>query len=422
MKYQYRVLGMLCLLSAITYLDRVCIAVAGPRMQDSLHISPQHWGWVSSVFFLSYGLFEIPTGALGDRIGPRRVLTRIVAWWSAFTTLTGMVSNYNVLLLVRFCFGAGEAGAYPNTSNVIGRWIPSAKRTQAWGAIWMTSQVGAALSPLLVVPIQVHYGWRASFLVFGIVGLAWSVAWYVWFRDSPRELAGVTTEELHEIGVPREPESHGMPWRQALRLPMMWQMAAICASYAYSQGFFQAWLQTYLVKGRGFTEAALVFSSFTYVVGAAANALGGVAGDWLARRYGLRVARRLVGVVGQTLAALFFTAAIVSPTGKSALAFISLAYGSYLFQQPNFCALCLDVAHKNAGAVFGVMNTAANAAAALCAVVFGTMVSRFGNYNLPFIPMIALQCLGALLWMRVDPMRELFPEAHPDSFATARLG
>lgn len=163
---------MLSRLSVITYLDRVCIAVAGPRMQDSLHISPQAWGWVSSVFFLSYAVFEIPTGALGDRIGPRRVLTRIVAWWSAFTTLTGIVSNYYILLLVRFCFGVGEAGAYPDASAVIGRWIPAAKRTRAWGTVWMTSQIGAAISPLLVVPIQVHYGWRASFFVFGIAGVA----------------------------------------------------------------------------------------------------------------------------------------------------------------------------------------------------------------------------------------------------------
>src|SRR5215467_14557447 len=172
MRYQYRVVGMLSRLSVITYLDRVCIAVAGPRMQDSLHISPQAWGWVSSVFFLSYAVFEIPTGALGDRIGPRRVLTRIVAWWSAFTTLTGIVSNYYILLLVRFCFGVGEAGAYPDASAVIGRWIPAAKRTRAWGTVWMTSQIGAAISPLLVVPIQVHYGWRASFFVFGIAGVA----------------------------------------------------------------------------------------------------------------------------------------------------------------------------------------------------------------------------------------------------------
>ena len=124
MKYQHRVLGMLSLLSVITYLDRVCIAVAGPRMQDALHISPEAWGWVTSVFFLSYSAFEIPTGALGDRIGPRRVLTRDRGMVVAFTTLTGTVSNYYVLLLVRFCFGAGEAGAYPNASAVIGSLDP----------------------------------------------------------------------------------------------------------------------------------------------------------------------------------------------------------------------------------------------------------------------------------------------------------
>jgi ACS family glucarate transporter-like MFS transporter len=168
MKYQHRVLGMLSLLAVITYLDRVCIAVAGPRMQDALHISPAAWGWVTSVFFLSYSAFEIPTGALGDRIGPRRVLTRVVAWWSAFTCLTGTVSNYYILLLVRFCFGAVKPARIPMQSAVIGRWIPAAKRTRAWGVVWMTSQAGAALSPLLVVPIQLRYGWRAPFFVFGL--------------------------------------------------------------------------------------------------------------------------------------------------------------------------------------------------------------------------------------------------------------
>ena len=410
---------MLSLLSAITYLDRVCIAVAGPRMQDSLHISPQAWGWVSGAFFLSYGLFEIPSGALGDRIGPRRVLTRIVTWWSAFTTLTGFVSNFYILLLVRFSFGAGEAGAYPNASAVIGRWIPAGKRTRAWGIVWTTSQIGAALSPLLVVPIQLRYGWRASFFLFGVIGVVWSVAWYVWFRDSPHEKPGVTEEELHEIGLPRDSQLHRMQWSKALRHPAMWRMAAICACYAYPQGFFQAWLHTYLVKGRGFTESALLFTSLTYLTGAAANVVGGISGDWLARRRGLGKARRSIGVGGLGLAALFFTATVLSPSGKWALIFISLAYGSYLFQQPNFCALCLDVGRKNAGALFGVMNTAANAAAALCAFVFGTVAGRFGNYNLPFIPMIVLLFVGALLWMQVDPSRELFPEKLPEAFATA---
>jgi MFS family permease len=410
MKYQHRVLGMLSLLSVITYLDRVCIAVAGPRMQEALHISPEAWGWVTSAFFLSYSVFEMPTGALGDRIGPRRVLTRIVAWWSAFTTLTGTVSNYYVLLLVRFCFGAGEAGAYPNASAVIARWIPVARRTRAWGVVWMTSQVGAALSPLLVVPIQMRYGWRAPFFLFGLLGVVWSVVWYAWFRDSPQEKAGVTPAEQREIGSAPGLQHHGMPWATAFRVPAVWRIAAIGASYVYALGFFQAWLQTYLVNGRGFTETALVLSSLTYVVGAAANGLGGMAGDWMVRRHGLRNARRWLGVGGLSAAALFFVAAIYAPDGRLALVFLSLAYGGILFQQPTLCALCLDVGRKHAGALFGFMNTAANAASALSAVVFGYMVSYLGNYNAPFIPMVALLALGALLWVQVDPTRELFPE------------
>ncbi len=413
MKYQHRVLGMLSLLSVITYLDRVCIAVAGPRMQDALNISPEAWGWVTSVFFLSYSAFEIPTGALGDRIGPRRVLTRVVTWWSAFTALTGTVSNYYVLLLVRFCFGAGEAGAYPNASAVIARWIPVARRTRAWGIVWMTAQIGAAFSPLLVVPIQIRYGWRAPFFVFGLVGVAWSVVWYTWFRDSPYEKTGISSAELREIDSDPRSQHQAMPWAKALRIPALWRIAAIGACYVYTLGFFQSWLQTYLVRSRGFTEAALMLSSLTYVVGATANGLGGVAGDWMVKRYGLRNGRRWLGVAGLSAAALSMTAAILAPSGNLALVCLSCAYGGILFQQPTLCALCLDVGRKNAGAIFGFMNTASNGASALSAVVFGYLVGYFGNYNTPFIPMVAFLSVGALLWWQVDPTRELVPESLP---------
>lgn len=164
MKYRHRVLGLLSLLLVITYLDRVCLAIAGPRMQEALHIGPIAWGWVTGMFTLSYAAFEIPSGALGDRLGPRRVLTRIVVWWSVFTSLTGLVSNYNLLLLIRFCFGMGEAGAYPNAGVVISRWFPPLKRTSAWGIGMMSSQLGGALAPWLVVPLQMRYGWRVSLL------------------------------------------------------------------------------------------------------------------------------------------------------------------------------------------------------------------------------------------------------------------
>ena len=168
MKYRNRVLGLVSLLIVITYLDRVCISVAGPRIQDSLHIGPVAWGWVSGIFTFAYAAFEIPSGVLGDRIGPRRVLTRIVLWWSAFTSITGLVTGYFSLLVTRLLFGVGEAGAFPNTSIVVARWFPAPERGRAFGIILAAAQMGGAISPLLVVPIQIRYGWRASFYMFYI--------------------------------------------------------------------------------------------------------------------------------------------------------------------------------------------------------------------------------------------------------------
>ena len=413
MKYQHRVVGMLALLAIITYLDRICIAVAGPQMQDSLGISPQAWGWVTSAFFFSYAGFEIPTGALGDRIGPRRVLTRIVLWWSAFTSLTGVVSSYPLLLLTRFCFGAGEAGAYPNASIVIGRWIPQRKRASVWGVVWMTSQIGAALAPLLVVPIQLHYGWRASFYLFGILGVVWSVVWYVWFRDSPREMSGITAAEREEIGEDPPPRHGGIPWGQALRSGMFWRVAAVGASYVYVIGFFQSWLQTYLVKGRGFTSAALVLSTLPYIVGACANLVGGIVSDRLVRKFGLVTGRRIVGVSGLGTAAIFMAATIAATSGLWSLIFLSLAYGGILFQQPTLCATSVDIGKGHVGAVFGFMNTASNIAAALSSVVFGYLVAYSGGYELPFVPMLVMSCVGIVLWLRVDPTRQVFEEPLP---------
>jgi len=350
MKYQHRVLGMLSLLAVITYVDRVCIAVAGPRMQDELGISPQAWGWVTSVFFISYGAFEIPSGMLGDRIGPRKVLTRVVLWWSAFTTLTGTVTSYGWLLFVRFCFGMGEAGAYPNAGVVIGRWIPGPHRGRAWGVVWMTSQIGAAISPLLVVPIQARYGWRAAFFVFDLAGVAW----------------------------------------------------------VYALAFFQSWFQIYLVRGRGYTEAALVLSSLSYVVGAVANASGGLLSDALVRRWGLKAGRRTVGVLGLGVAAIFMGLTVVSSSSTWALVFLSLSYAGMLLQQPNLTAVALDTGRQHPGAVLGMINTSAQAASSVSSIVFGYLVGYSGNYNAPFIPMVAILAFGAIVWLRVDPTHQLF--------------
>lgn len=411
MKYQHRVLGLLSLLAIITYLDRVCIAVAGPRMQDSLNISPEAWGWVMSVFFISYSAFEIPSGILGDRIGPRRVLTRIVLWWSAFTSLTGAITSYPLLLLVRFCFGMGEAGAYPNIAVVIGRWMPSTRRARAFGVVWMMSQVGGALAPLLVVPIMIHFGWQAAFYLFGAVGVLWCVVWYWWFRDSPAEKPGVTPAEIEEIGRGRTAQVHlGLPWGVTLRSGNLWRTMAIAACYVYALTFFQSWFQTYLVKGRGFREVALTLSALPYLVGAGGNLLGGFTSDWLSHRFGLKAGRRVVGVVGLGVAALSLVATILTQNNTLVLVFLSLVYGGLTFQQPNIAAVCLDIGGRHAGAILGFMNTAANASGALSSVVFGYLVGHFGSYTAPLIPMTVALAAGTVLWLTVDPTKEIFAE------------
>jgi len=178
----------------------------------------------------------------------------------------------------------------------------------------------------------------------------------------------------------------------------------------YTLGFFQAWLQTYLVRGHGYSEAALVLSSLTYVVGAFANVVGGLAGDWLVRRFGLRKGRRAIGAFGLGLAAVFMSATVLATNGTWALGLLSLAYAGILLQQPNLCAVSLDIGRKHAGAVFGFMNTAANAASAVSSVAFGYIVALSGSYNAPLIPMAAGLFVGTWLWLRIDPTRQLFED------------
>jgi len=417
MKYRHGVLGFLSMLTVITLLDRVCISVAGPRMQEALNIGPAGWGWVTGAFTLSYAAFEIPSGALGDRIGPRRVLTRIVLWWSTFTSLTGTVTGFYPLLLTRFCFGMGEAGAFPNASIAVARWFPTHERGRAFGFTLMSSQLGGAIAPLLVVPIQMRYGWRAPFFVFGGLGVVWSIVWYLWFRDSPSEKAGVTQAELEETRGLVPKAHHGLPWGIALRSGNLWAALGIAACYMYTLYFFQSWFHTYLVKGRGYSENDLLLSTLPFLVGACANCTGGLASQALVRKLGLKWGRRSIGVLGLGSAALFTVAAVLTPQWLLALIFLSLIYGGVTFQQPMMFAVCLDIGGEYAGAVTGVMNTAAQIASFVSSVAFGYLVEHYGNYDVPFYPMVALLAIGTLLWLKVDPTEKLIPKPYAEPVA-----
>jgi MFS transporter, ACS family, glucarate transporter len=413
MRYRRRVLALLFFLSIITYIDRVCIGVASPRMQEELGIPPSQWGLVLGAFALSYAAFELPSGAMGDRIGPRKVLTRIVLWWSVFTSLTGTATSYLQLLTCRFLFGAGEAGAYPNTSGAIARWFPAAERGRAQGAIWMASRLGGALSPLIVVPIQARYGWRTSFWVFGCVGLVWAAVWYWWFRDNPAEKSGVTPAEMEEIrsGGAVDHVHHKLPLGTLLSSGNMWLIMAMYFTYCYASFFYLSWMPTYLIKGRGFSERDMAwFATMPFILGCFSTMLGGWASDAAVARFGLKWGRRVCAVGGLTASAIFTIAAAVTEHKVLAVILLALGYAGSDFMLPTAWALCLDIGKKYAGAVTGAMNTAGQAGSFTTAALFGFLVERFHSYNLPLVPMSLLTLVSAILWLKIDPTKQLVPE------------
>ena len=219
---RYILLYFACALSVITYIDRVCIGSSAPAIRAELGLTAVQMGWVFSAFTLAYAVFEIPSGWLGDVLGPRKTLMRIVLWWSAFTTASGIAWNFPSLLVARFLFGAGEAGAYPNMSRSFSRWFPSTERGGAHGAVFMSSRLGGAIAPPLVILIISAAGWRASFWIFGLFGIVWSVFWWHWFRDDPATHPSVSSEELAVIRAGTPPTALvRVHWRDLLDVNLL---------------------------------------------------------------------------------------------------------------------------------------------------------------------------------------------------------
>lgn len=407
MKYRHKVLALLASLSFLTYLDRVCISVAGPRLQNELHLGPQEWGLVTGAFAIAYAVFEIPSGYLGDRFGARGMITRIVLWWSVFTALTGFVSKLWSLLVVRFCFGAGEAGAYPTASTSVYRWFPPAERGRAFGVVLLSSQLGGALAPLLIVPLQMRFGWRLSFYVFGGVGVLWSAAWWRMYRNRPQEKAGISTAEVAEIGKEEERAARDFPWRTLVASRNIWSIMGAACGYLYAYYFFLFWLPTYMIRSRGFSESESKFSALPFVLGAAANLAGGLARDAAVQRFGRTWGARLVCQSGLATAAMAAVAAMYCKNRYGALAWLAICYAGITFQQPTAFATCVDIGRRDAGAVAGCMNSAAALGGLLSSGIFGYLVQRSGSYDAVLASMAGTLLAGAGLWFVIDAAKPL---------------
>jgi MFS family permease len=413
LKKRYIVLFLLVVLSAITFLDRLSIAVSGPLIQDQLHIPPERWGWVLGAFVLSCGLFEIPSGAMGDRRGQRRELTRIVAWWSAFMAATAACFSFWQLVIVRFLFGAGEAGAYPNAAGVVSRWFPTTERARAQSFIWAASRLGGVLTPLLVVPLQARIGWRFVFVLFGVLGVAWAAAWWLWFRDSPQEQPGIRKEELNEIAK----GAHGgrrdaIPWKRLLASRQLWMISIAYSCYAWGTYFYFTWFPSWMIRSAHFSERQMGFyAALPFLCGIIGNLAGGVVSDSLVKRYGLKFGRRVVLSIALIVGSgMLMGMSLVS--GKTAVvALACLGFGVTDLMLPSAWSLCLDIGGEFAGTVSGVMNTAGQFGGALCTVLFGYMIRMTGSYNKPLWLVAFMVLCAALIFARVDASKTLFADS-----------
>jgi ACS family glucarate transporter-like MFS transporter len=411
-----RVLGFAFLLAVVTYLDRVCISAAAPYIMDDLHLSVLQMSVVFSAFTLSYSLFEIPSGWLGDVRGPRRVLTRIVLWWSAFTMLTAAARGFQSLVAIRFLFGAGEAGAFPNVARSFSKWFPIRERGRANGVMFLGSRLGGMLSAPIALLIVSRWGWRTSFVLFGALGVVWAAAWFAWYRDRPDEHPAVNREELAWIqqdGRPFAPSRDasadgrrgaGTPWRVLLRSRNLYAICAMYFAFGYGLYFYFTWLPTYLIRELGFSMlGGGLFAALPFLLAGIADLVGGWLTDTLSRRHGLRAGRCHLGFAAfLTCATLVFASTLsVPPMAKAVL--LALALASADLALGACWAVPIDIAPDHAGVITGCMNTLGNLGGLIGPLVVGIAVDRWHSWTFPFYVTAIIYAGGALAWLAIDP-------------------
>ena len=403
------VLVLLCSLSAITFLDRLAIAVTEPGIRSDLRLGPDQWGWILSAYVLANAIFEIPSGARGDRRGQRSELTRIVAWWSGFTAATGWCRSFFQMVGARFLFGLGTAGAYPNASGVIARWFPQQEHARAQGYVWAAGRLGAALAPLLLVPLERVWGWRAVFWLMGAIGVVWAVVWWMWFRSEPEGVVQVGHEGLGDVAPNSGRAAEGeIPWRHLIALPQLWLIMAAYFCYAWGSWFFFGWFTTWMIRGEGFSiEQMGIFASFPFVMAMFGNLIGGSLSRRLVFRMGAVSAYRWVTASSLVVGAALLLAMSIVRGHAAIVALATASFGVMDLMLPSAWAMCMGLGGRCGGTATAMMNTAGNLGGWVCALAFGYVVKATGRYNLPLQVVAAMVLVAALLFAQVNCTRGL---------------
>ncbi|MGB7603191.1 MAG: MFS transporter [Candidatus Sulfotelmatobacter sp.] len=408
----------LFILSAVSYLDRVNISIAGGSIAEAYHLSDVQLGKVFSAMLVGYALFQTVGGRLADRFGARRVLAGGVVWWGIFTALTALVpadiaGALLIVIAVRFLLGAGEAVIYPSANQFIARWIPTTERGIANGWIFAGVGAGAGLTPVIITYIMLHYGWRSSFWACSILGFAAGAVWFVNARDTPAEHPGVSASELNIInsGLTQGESAIGakilVPWARVMRSKEVWAVTLSYFCYGYVAWIFFSWFYRYLAKVRGLDlKASAFYTMLPFLAMLVCCLLGGTINDWLTKRMGARMGRCGLAVFAITVAGIFI--ALGSQVQSARLASVVLAggAGALYLSQSSFWSVTADIAGASSGSVSGFMNMGNQIGAAITASLTPWIAARFG-WTTSFLVAAGLCVVGAASWMVVDPSRQL---------------
>ena len=397
----------------ITYMDRVMISSAAPTIRKELGIDMITMAWILGIFYWSYSLFQLPSGWLGDRIGPRRALTLIVVWWSLFTSATALSWSVGSMAVFRFLFGMGEAGAFPIATRSLSRWILPAERGYAQGITHAGSRLGAAFTPPIVAYLIVSFGWRIPFFLFGMLGLIWAIVWFWYYRDTPDEHSSTNQAErdlIHQsIGIVRVKSTVAVPWRQILHSPVLLKLSMMYFCYGYCQAVYLVWFPTYLYEHRHFDLKRMGFyAALPLLAGAIGDLLGGWGSDWIAHRTGnLKLARRIVGVLGFLCAAAFIFPATFTSDPFACVWFTCIAFFGLECTVAVSWAVPLDIGGDYAGSVSSVMNMCGNMGSAISSVLLAYLQTAYG-WDVPFFFTASLCVIAAMLFYRIDATKVIF--------------
>jgi MFS transporter, ACS family, glucarate transporter len=413
-RIRWRILGMLFLISVVTYIDRVNISVAGKEMMPAFGLSPVQMGTIFSSFVFGYAIFQIPGGWMGDAWGARRVLTLAVLWWSLFTILTAeaghlffssLMGAFGSLLLIRFLIGVGEAAALPNFNRTVANWLAPSERGLGMGVSIGGIGLGSAMTPPIVAWLMLQYGWKTAFYASGAIGVFVAAGWYLISRDSPRDHPRVNQSELAWIthtpveSQPIAPASH--PFSKVLKIPSVWFLTLSYTMLGYVAYIYLSWFFLYLVNVRHFTVLkGSLWAAGPFIAMAIFCPLGGWLSDALTKRYGHRKGRTGVGGAGMFLTALLIYSGAVATDPYTAILLLSLGAGILYATVGAYWASTIDLSHEHSGALSGLMNMGANLGGTISPTLTPLIGERWG-WPVALTVAACMAFLGSLLWLGV---------------------